>query len=115
VIDISHILSSLPSSKPKSKKGKIWTGHIDQHGRSEPIVFKKFSIKDGKVKGKGVDREGKFELKGKVHKDNGVDFKKEYKGRRDDIEFSGKIHDNKIKGECTISHVQGTFEIEVRI
>ena len=62
-----------------------------------------------------MDKGGKFELKGKVHKDNGVDFKKEYKGRGDYIEFNGKLHDNKIKGECSESHVKGTFEIEVRI
>ena len=46
------------------------------------MIFKSFKAKrEGKLQGKGKDEIGEFTLKGKVYKDGGLDFKKEYKGR----------------------------------
>ena len=78
------------SHKPKGKGG-IWKGWYEQFGQQHTMVFKSFKAKAGSsLKGKGSDENGEFKVKGKVHSDGGVDFKKEYKGRHT-VEYHGKL------------------------
>ena len=78
-------------------------------------MFKKFVIKGEKIKGKGTDEVGPFKIKGKLHKDGGVTFKKEYHGHK--VEYDGKLDNNskKIRGEWSLDYMRGDFEIYVRI
>jgi hypothetical protein len=94
LIDVHSILASVPQSKPKAKKGTIWRGFYAEHdGRQCPMTFKKFSVKGEKIKGKGSDENGNFKIKGKVHKDGGVTFKKDYTGRGYVVEYEGRLED----------------------
>ena len=91
-INVQSILSQVPNQKPKMKKGTIWRGfYIEQGGRQCPMTFQKFKVKGDKVKGKGQDENGVFKIKGKVHKDGGVTFKKDYTGRGYKVEYDGRI------------------------
>jgi hypothetical protein len=105
MIDVHSILASVPQTKPKAKKGTIWRGFYAEHdGRQCPMVFKKFSVKGDKVKGKGSDENGNFKIKGKVHKDGGVTFKKDYTGRGYKVEYEGNLKDggHKIHGQWSL-------------
>jgi len=81
------------------------------------MTFKKFKAKHGggSVKGKGRDEVGEFTIKGKVHGDSTVDFKKEYKGRHT-VTYMGRITvKNVIEGDWEVSGARGGFKLEVRI
>jgi hypothetical protein len=109
--------ASLSSKKKKKSKGGLWKGHYEQQGVHYDMAFKKFSAKkDGELKGKGRDEVGEFELKGRLFKDGGVDFKKQYKGRHT-VEYSGRMSEEggKITGEWSVAGMTGGFVIEVRI
>lgn len=98
--------------KPKGK-GSIWKGYYEQYGVQHPMVFKKFKAKPGKdLKGKGRDEIGEFTIKGKIHADGGVDFKKEYKGRHT-VEYHGKLNGFEIQGEWMVGGATGNFSITV--
>ena len=101
--------------KQKSKGG-IWKGYYEQYGVQHPMIIKKFKAKvGGKVKGKGKDENGEFKLKGKVHSDGGVDFKKEYKGRHT-VNYSGRmVGGTEIEGEWDVQGATGNFKISVSI
>lgn len=62
------------------------------------MTFEKFVVKGDKIKGKGTDEVGPFKIKGKVHNDGGVTFKKEYHGHK--VEYDGRLeeHGHKIHG-----------------
>jgi hypothetical protein len=68
------------------------------------------------VKGKGKDENGDFKVKGKVHSDGTVSFKKEYSGGRHKVEYEGRINEagDAIKGDWSESGSSGIFEISVR-
>lgn len=107
----SHLNNSV---LPKSKGG-IWKGWYEQFGTQHPMVLKNFKAKIGdKVKGKGRDEVGEFTIKGKVHSDGGVDFKKEYKGRHT-VEYMGRMNGKQISGDWSVNGASGTFNISVRI
>ena len=81
------------------------------------MTFQKFKLKGDKVKGKGQDENGVFKIKGKVHKDGGVTFKKDYTGRGYKVEYDGRLEDGgcKVRGTWSLQHASGDFEITVRV
>lgn len=99
----------------KKSKGGIWKGYYEQHGTQHPMTLKNFKakVKEGTVKGKGRDEIGEFKIKGKVHHNGGVDFKKEYKGRHT-VVYMGTLTENRlIEGEWEVSGARGNFKLEV--
>ncbi len=62
------------------------------------MTFQRFKVKGGKVKGKGVDENGAFKIKGKVHEDGDVTFKKDYNGKSYKVEYMGRLEGGKIHG-----------------
>jgi hypothetical protein len=100
----------------KKSKGGIWKGHYEQYGVKHEMKFKQFkaSLGGGEVKGKGKDEIGEFSIKGKVHSDGAVDFKKEYKGRHT-VNYMGRITGkNTIEGDWDVGGARGAFKLEVR-
>ena len=106
--------TDISSFEKKKSKGGIWKGYYEQFGQQQEMTFKSFKAKVGdKLKGKGKDEIGEFTLKGKVHSDGAVDFKKEYKGRHT-VNYMGRMNGkNVIEGEWEVSGASGNFKIEV--
>ena len=103
--------SFMTDAKSAKSKGGIWKGHYEQFGQKHEMIFKSFKAKrEGKLQGKGKDEIGEFTLKGKVYKDGGLDFKKEYKGRHT-VEYSGRLSEDgkSITGDWNVPGSNGGF------